>query len=109
MRTLFSSAIAFALLLCLVVYAQPQPPDKLVFNTKQGNVTFNHGEHVKRAGNDCAKCHDALFAKDKTAPLTFKANIHKTAEASKTSCGACHVAGGAAFETKGNCAKCHVK
>ena len=37
--------------------------------------------------------------------------MHKTAEAGKTSCGACHVAGGAAFATAGNCAnsKCHVK
>jgi hypothetical protein len=35
--------------------------------------------------------------------------MHKTAEASKTSCAACHVEGGSAFAVKGNCAKCHVK
>ena len=54
-------------------------------------------------------CHDKLFKQDAKAPLNFKAAIHKTAEAEKTSCGACHHPGGTAFETKGNCAKCHVK
>jgi hypothetical protein len=35
--------------------------------------------------------------------------MHKTAEANKTACAACHVAGGMAFASTGNCAKCHVK
>jgi mono/diheme cytochrome c family protein len=35
--------------------------------------------------------------------------LHKTAEAAKTSCGGCHTPGGPAFESKGNCGKCHVK
>jgi hypothetical protein len=35
--------------------------------------------------------------------------MHKPAEAAKKSCGHCHNPEGPAFETKGNCAKCHVK
>lgn len=84
-------------------------PAKLTFTAKTGNVTFNHTEHVKRAGNDCKVCHDKLWPESSTAPLNFKAGMHKTAEAAKTSCATCHVAGGKAFATAGNCAKCHVK
>jgi len=84
-------------------------PDKLVFQAKPGNVTFNHAAHVKVAKGDCKVCHDALFPQSKTAPLNFKAGMHKPAETGKTSCGFCHHAGGEAFESKGNCGKCHVK
>ncbi|HYM12583.1 MAG TPA: cytochrome c3 family protein, partial [Bryobacterales bacterium] len=65
--------------------------------------------HVERAKGDCKTCHPALFQQSASAPLNFKANMHKTAEAGKTSCAHCHVAGGMAFETKGNCQKCHKK
>jgi c(7)-type cytochrome triheme protein len=74
-----------------------------------GNVTFDHAAHVKRANNDCKACHDKLFEESAKAPLNFKAAIHKTAETAQTSCGACHRPAGAAFESKGNCGKCHVK
>jgi c(7)-type cytochrome triheme protein len=106
MRTLslflltLTTAIAFNL-----VAAQP---DKIVFNAKNGNVTFDHQAHAARAKSDCTACHDKLFPQSKAA-INFKAGLHKTAEAAKTSCAGCHVAGGAAFETKGNCGKCHVK
>jgi c(7)-type cytochrome triheme protein len=73
-----------------------------------GNVTFNHAAHSKRANEDCKTCHDKLFTQSK-APLNYKGAMHKTAEAAKTSCAGCHNPGGAAFETKGNCNKCHVK
>jgi len=89
--------------------AQKAPPDHLVFQTKMGNVTFQHAEHVKRVKADCAACHDKLFQKDATAPLNFKAALHKTAETGKTSCGGCHNPGGPSFATANNCAKCHVK
>src|SRR6266567_4073560 len=85
------------------------PPAKLTFTAKPGNVTFNHAEHVKRANNDCKLCHDKLWPQSSTAPLNYKAAMHKTAEAAKTSCGTCHNPGGKAFATTGNCAKCHVK
>jgi c(7)-type cytochrome triheme protein len=99
------------LLAGLVVFAQEskKPPTSLVFTTKNGNVTYDHATHLKRANNDCKTCHETLFKQDSKAPLNFKASLHKTAEADKTSCGFCHRAGGASFETKGNCAKCHVK
>ena len=84
-------------------------PAKLTFTAKPGNVTFNHAEHTKRAGNDCNFCHDKLWPQSTTAPLNYKAAMHKTAEAGKTSCGTCHTPGGKAFATAGNCAKCHVK
>lgn len=94
---------------CCLIGGLLAQQDKLVFQSKMGNVTFDHTAHVKRANNDCATCHDKLFQKSATAPLNFKANMHKTAETAMTSCGACHHPGGKAFETKGNCGKCHVK
>jgi len=84
-------------------------PDKLSFTTKNGNVAFNHTEHVAKAKGDCKTCHDSLFKEDSTAPLNYKAGMHKPAEAAKAACGACHNPAGPAFESKGNCAKCHVK
>lgn len=86
-----------------------KPPEHVVFQTKMGNVTFDHTAHLKRANNNCATCHPKLFQQSVTAPINFKPNMHRTAEENKTSCGACHNPGGPAFETKGNCAKCHVK
>jgi c(7)-type cytochrome triheme protein len=84
-------------------------PAKLVFQTKNGNVTFDHPGHVKRAKNDCKTCHPALWPQDAKAPLNFKAAMHKTAVEKKTSCGFCHHPGGQSFTTTGNCAKCHAK
>jgi c(7)-type cytochrome triheme protein len=91
-----------------VLAQEKKPPLKLVFEAKNGNVTFDHAAHLKREKNDCKVCHDKLFKQEK-APLNFKAGMHKPAEAAHASCGACHTTGGAAFETKGNCNKCHVK
>lgn len=108
MRTLTSLLLLFAVAAGISALLAQKPPEKLVFPTKMGNVTFNHAAHVTREKGNCMACHDKLFPQS-NAPLNFKANMHKTAEDSKTSCGACHVAGGAAFEVKGNCAKCHVK
>jgi c(7)-type cytochrome triheme protein len=90
-----------------VLVAQ-KAPDQIVFPSKMGSVTFNHAAHSKRANEDCKTCHDKLFTQSK-APLNYKGAMHKTAEAAKTSCAGCHNPGGAAFETKGNCNKCHVK
>ena len=92
-----------------VLAQEKKPLQKLIFEAKNGNITFDHAAHVKREKGDCKACHDKLFKPEKGAPLNFKAGMHKPAEAAKTSCGACHTAGGEAFETKGNCAKCHVK
>ena len=109
MRTLTSLLLLIAVAAGVSALLAQKPPEKLVFPSKMGNVTFNHAEHVKRAKGDCKTCHDKLFQQSSSAPLNFKANMHKTAEESKTSCGFCHVEGGMSFETKGNCAKCHAK
>lgn len=89
--------------------ADKQPPETMVFQSKMlGNVTFPHAEHIKRENEKCEVCHESLFPQSRE-PINFKAGMHKPAEAAKTSCAACHVAGGKAFVTKGNCKKCHVK
>jgi c(7)-type cytochrome triheme protein len=111
MRHLFAVlSVAVGLSLAWTALAQDKgkPPAKLTFASKMGNVTFDHAQHIQRAGGKCDACHNKLFPRS-NAPLNFKANMHKTAEASKTSCAACHVEGGSAFAVKGNCAKCHVK
>jgi c(7)-type cytochrome triheme protein len=112
MRRFIPRSLVLTVLLALaagfpVLLAQ-NAPEKMVFPSKMGNVTFDHNAHGKRANNNCAACHDKLFPQS-TAPLNFKASMHKTAEAAKTSCGGCHNPGGVAFESKGNCGKCHVK
>lgn len=92
-----------------VAAADKEPPETIEFESKMlGNVTFNHVKHIEREGNDCTVCHDKLFPQSRE-PINFKAGMHKPAEAKKESCAACHVAGGKAFETKGNCKNCHVK
>jgi c(7)-type cytochrome triheme protein len=110
MRILITCLLTVGLGGTLGLFAQEKKaPEKLTFTAKIGNVTYDHAAHVKRANSDCKTCHDKLFKQDAKAPLNFKAALHKPAETEKTSCGACHHAGGTAFETKGNCAKCHVK
>jgi len=112
MLRLFSSlVVVFSAAVLLGIAADKTPPKEIVFKATMGNVTFQHAKHIERAKNDCKVCHDKLFQQSAKAPLNFKAGMHKTAEASKTSCAACHVAGGTAFATTGNCtnSKCHVK
>jgi c(7)-type cytochrome triheme protein len=110
MQRLFSLlVVVFSAAVLLAIAADKTPPKEIVFKATMGKVTFLHAKHIERAKNDCKVCHDKLFQQSATAPLNFKANMHKTAEASKTSCAGCHVAGGTAFVTTGNCTKCHVK
>jgi c(7)-type cytochrome triheme protein len=107
---LFLNLTAGLVALVLVGFAAEKPPEKLVFESKMGNVTFQHVKHIERAKNDCKVCHEKLFPQSR-APINFKAGMHKTAEANKTACAACHVAGGTTFATAGNCSnsKCHLK
>jgi len=100
--------IAFALAAGAILAEDKKAPDTVTYEAKPGPVTFDHARHVEASKNDCKACHDAIFPQAK-APLNYKAAMHKTAETEKKSCGACHVTGGASFESKGNCAKCHVK
>ena len=91
-----------------VLGEQPKPPAKLVFQATMGPVTFDHTAHLTRVEN-CATCHPKLFAQSAKAPLNYKAAMHKTAEANKTSCAFCHHTEGKAFASAGKCARCHIK
>ena len=106
---LFSGMLLMMGVVSLSAQADKKPPEKIVFKAMTGNVTFEHAKHIAREKADCKVCHDKLFQQSSAAPLNYKANMHKTAEAKKTACAACHVAGGRSFETKANCQKCHVK
>lgn len=110
MRLLLALSISASIFLGLGSLAaqEKKVPATIVFESKMGNVTFQHLKHQERVKGDCKVCHDKLFPQSK-APLNFKAGMHKPAEAKKISCAGCHVAGGTAFATKGNCNKCHVK
>lgn len=108
----FLWALAFASGVPALLAQEKKPPEKLTFTTngnRLGNVTFNHLAHVKRAKGDCTACHPKLFQEDAHAALNYKPGIHKTAELEKTACGSCHRSEGIAFETKGNCGKCHTR
>ena len=107
MKTVAVILISLILLVTLTALAA-DPPEKIVFESKMGNVTFDHKTHGERAKGDCTVCHDKLFPQSRE-PINFKDKMHKTAEAAKTSCGGCHHEGGASFATKGNCKNCHVK
>lgn len=109
MDSLFVLLLALGFLTLSGLHAQDKkPPQTIVFDSKMGNVTFDHAKHVEREGKKCETCHTKLFPQSRE-PINFKAGMHKPAEAKKTSCAGCHVAGGKAFESKGNCNKCHVK
>jgi c(7)-type cytochrome triheme protein len=110
MRKLIAACtiVAFALAFGAILAEDKKPPATITFEAKPGPVTFDHAKHADRVKGDCKACHDKLFKQEK-GDLHYKESMHKKAETDKTSCGACHVAGGAAFETKGNCNKCHVK
>ena len=109
MRILLAVMTAICLITGLMALAAATAPEKLVFESKMGNVTFQHAKHAERAKGDCKVCHDKLWPQSAKAPLNYKAGMHKPAEAGKAACAACHVAGGTAFVSTGNCAKCHVK
>lgn len=112
MRKLFALCTLFFVVVAVgVLFAQtkPVPAKPIVYQAKNGNVAFDHTSHVKAVKGDCKACHDKLFPQDAKAPLNFKAGAHQPAIKAKTSCAACHVAGGTAFAVTGNCAKCHKK
>jgi len=108
MRTFSSLSLVLAIVAGLNALVAQKAPEKIVFSSKMGDVSFDHTAHLKRVNNDCSVCHDKYFPQSR-ASINYKAAMHKTAETAKSSCGGCHNPGGAAFETKGNCGKCHVK
>jgi c(7)-type cytochrome triheme protein len=107
MQKFFSFFLVSLSVLVLIGFAADTGPEKLVFKTKMKDVVFNHADHVTRAKGDCKVCHDKLWPQSAKAPLNYAAAMHKAAEKSRTSCAFCHVAGGSAFASVGNCNKCH--
>jgi len=101
--------VVFLFSLSLFELGAHHGPEKLVFKAKNGNVPFNHEAHNQRVKGDCKVCHDKLFPQSASAPLNYRAGVHRVAEAKKISCGACHFPEGTAFTSQGNCTKCHVK
>lgn len=107
----------FSLLFVAALLFAVTPPTKpLIFKGKPKDVAFSHASHVKANGGKCTPCHEAgakgLFPqKFDQAALKFAGGpMHKNAEATKTSCAACHHANPemhGAFDVKGNCTKCH--
>lgn len=73
-----------------------QPPGKLVFPSKAGDITFDHAAHVKTEKGECASCHEKLWPRSAKVPLK-----------SSEGCKACHIAGGKSFEMPGHCVRCH--
>lgn len=81
-------------------------PAIIAFDTSAGSTAFDHDEHVGYQDGDCTVCHNRLFPMER-APLGYKADLHRAAEAAGSSCAGCHVSSGSAFASAGNCTKCH--
>ncbi len=87
---------------------QPVLPGVMNFQTALGTATFDHAQHVRDSDGRCQDCHNSLFEMNR-ADLAFGGDdLHKAAEAAKSSCAGCHVAGGTSFAAENNCEKCHV-
>ncbi len=82
------------------------PPDTILIQSPYGNVTFTHKKHYERVNSDCSVCHTKVFPQSR-APLNYKKALHRSAEASMTSCAYCHSIGNSAFAADSNCTKCH--
>jgi DmsE family decaheme c-type cytochrome len=76
------------------------------FETAAGTVTFDHAQHTEYENGSCTSCHNRLFPMAR-APLRYGADLHRAAEAAEASCAGCHVEGGSAFASAGNCSRCH--
>ena len=77
---------------------EKQPPEKIVFPSKQGATTFLHARHIQRESGECTSCHESLWPKSTAEPLKSSAG-----------CRTCHKTDGKAFAMQGNCEKCHPK
>ncbi len=84
---------------------QATPPAVTFSDGAQGQVVFNHAEHLEK-GAKCTDCHTKIFkmTKGQRSKLTMKA-MQEGKE-----CGTCHD-GKKAFDVKpaDSCAKCHKK
>jgi c(7)-type cytochrome triheme protein len=81
-------------------------PAQITFATSAGEVAFDHAKHLERVRGQCTDCHNKYFPMER-ADLRYKANLHRTAEAARTSCAGCHAPHGTAFSSEGSCERCH--
>ncbi len=86
--------------------ARDSLPQQIVYDTKAGRSPFDHAKHVEYEQGECTVCHNALFPMSRGS-LRYGADLHRAAEAAQASCAGCHVNGGSAFASAGNCDKCH--
>ena len=97
MRHALAAILAVILVGGVMAEAQDKkPPEKLVFQSKGGDVVFTHAAHAGREKGECATCHPRLWPQSAQVPLK-----------SSDGCHTCHRIGGPAFESTGNCVKCH--
>ncbi len=104
MKILTLAVILVAALTFVVGTAMAVAPGKTQeWETSMGKVVFDGQKH-KDAGLSCADCHPNIF---KMKGGSFDATLDDH-NAGKDYCWACHN-GTKAFESKGNCEKCHQK
>lgn len=97
MRLLIALLAAAASMVSPPAWAgEKKPPQKLVFPSKSGSVTFYHAAHVQREKGECQVCHPKFVPQSVQVPVK-----------SRTGCGPCHHADGRAFDMQGNCSRCH--
>ena len=79
MQKLLAYVLLFTMIALTSMLAQDKKaPTKLVFNAKNGNVTYDHTAHAKREKNECKTSHPAPWPQDAKAPLNWKTAMHKT-------------------------------
>jgi len=96
--------LAIVFMMSFIAAAIAVGPDKeLVYDDgAMGKITFKGQTHAD-AGLKCPDCHPGVFAMKKG-----EAKMTMAEHSSGKFCNTCHN-GQKAFDTKGNCAKCHVK
>jgi hypothetical protein len=91
-KSLLLSA-AFTMVLGFGVYgAMAAGPGVVVYEAKNGNVTFDHKTHADRLG-DCAQCHEGTPAKIEVTKDAAHGPVCKDCHAKQagpTKCAECH-------------------
>src|SRR5438270_11135317 len=52
------------------------PPETIVFEAKNGNVTFTHRKHFERVQSKCDTCHPKIFPQSRE-PINYKKANHR--------------------------------
>jgi hypothetical protein len=84
--------LIIALMLVAFTFAVAYAADVVTYETKKGNVTFNHKAHADKLG--CDSCHEGTPAKiaiDKKAAHGDSCKSCHKAKGGPTKCNDCHV------------------